>query len=189
MRVLIACEYSGITRDAFARKGHYSVSCDLLDTESLYHDENTHHYVGDIRDLIYEYDWDIMIAFPPCTDICVSGARWFPQKIADGSQQIAIDFFMEMINAPIPKICVENPVGIMSTLYRTPDQYIHPWQFGHGETKKTCLWLKNLPLLEPTNIVEGRENKIWKMGPSPTRGKERSKSYTGIALAMAEQWG
>ena len=105
MRVLIACEYSGITRDAFARKGHYSVSCDLLDTESLYHDENTHHYVGDIRDLIYEYDWDIMIAFPPCTDICVSGARWFPQKIADGSQQIAIDFFMEMINAPIPKIC------------------------------------------------------------------------------------
>jgi hypothetical protein len=189
MKILIACEYSGIVRDAFARKGHYAISCDLLDTESTFASERAGHYTGDIYDILDKCPWDMMIAFPPCTHLAVSGARWFPEKRADGRQQKAIEFFMEMVNAPIDKICIENPIGIMSTEYRKPDQIIQPWQFGHGETKKTCLWLKNLPLLQPTNIVEGRENRIWKMGPSPTRGKERSKSYTGIARAMADQWG
>lgn len=188
MNVLIACEYSGIVRDAFARMGHYTVSCDLLDTESDYCSERAGHYTGDVRDIM-DRGWDMLIAFPPCTHLAVSGARWFPEKIADGRQQEAIDFFMEMVNAPVEKIAIENPVGIMSSNYRKPDQYIHPWQFGHGETKKTCLWLKNLRPLLPSCIVEGRENRIWKMGPSDTRGKERSKSYPGIAQAMAFQWG
>jgi len=188
MNVLVACEYSGIVRDAFARAGHYTVSADLIDTESYFCSGRAGHYTGDVRDIM-DRGWDMLIAFPPCTHLAVSGARWFPEKIADGRQQEAIDFFMEMVNAPIDKICIENPIGIMSTKYRTPDQYIHPWQFGHGETKKTCLWLKNLPLLQPSNIVEGRENRIWRMGPSPTRGKERSKSYPGIAQAMAFQLG
>ena len=129
-----------------------------------------------------------MIAFPPCTHLAVSGARWFPQKRADGRQQEAIDFFMAMVNAPIPRIAIENPVGIMSTEYRTPDQYIQPWEHGHGETKKTCLWLKDLPPLEPTNIVPGRADRIHKMGPSPDRSQKRSVTYAGIADAMAAQW-
>jgi len=129
-----------------------------------------------------------MIAFPPCTHLASSGARWFPEKRADGRQQEAIDFFMEMVNAPIPRIAIENPVGIMSTEYRTPDQYIQPWEYGHGETKKTCLWLKGLPPLEPTNIVPGRADRIHKMGPSPDRSQKRSVTYAGIADAMAAQW-
>lgn len=188
MNVLVACEYSGTVRDAFARNGHYAISADLLDTESDFCSELAGHYQGDVFDVV-DLGWDMMIAFPPCTHLAVSGARWFPQKRADGRQQEAIDFFMKVVNAPIPHIAIENPVGIMSTEYRTPDQYVQPWEYGHGETKKTCLWLKNLPLLKPTEIVEGRENRIWKMGPSPTRGKERSKSYPGIAQAMADQWG
>lgn len=130
----------------------------------------------------------MIIAFPPCTDLAVSGARWFAEKQADGRQQLAINFFMRFANANCEKIAIENPVGIMSSHYRKPDQIIQPWQFGHGETKKTCLWLKNLPLLEPTNIVEGREQRIWRMAPSEDRSKLRSKTFPGIAKAMAEQW-
>jgi len=130
----------------------------------------------------------MMLAFPPCTDLAVSGARHFERKRLDGSQQRSIDFFMNLANAPIPKIAIENPIGIMSSLYRKPDQIIQPWQFGHGETKATCLWLKNLPKLISTNIVEGREQRIWKLPPSKDRAKIRSKTYPGIAEAMAEQW-
>ena len=130
----------------------------------------------------------MMIAFPPCTHLASSGARWFAEKRADGRQQAAQQFFMALIKAPIAKIAVENPVGIMSTHYRKPDQIIQPWQFGHGETKATCLWLKNLQLLTPTNIVSGRDQRIWRMPPGPDRAKERSKTYEGVAKAMASQW-
>jgi hypothetical protein len=131
----------------------------------------------------------MMIAFPPCTDLAVSGARWFKEKRESGEQQRSIAFFMSIVNANIPKIAIENPIGIMSTLYRKPDQIIQPWMFGHGETKATCLWLYNLPELIPTNVVSGREQKVWKMPPSEDRQKLRSKTYTGIAAAMAGQWG
>lgn len=183
MKVLIACEFSGIVRDAFTAKGHKAVSCDLLPT-----DAKGYHYTGDIFQCLafHHYDFDLMIAFPPCTHLCVSGARWFKDKVTE--QKEAIDFFMCLVNAPIKRIAIENPIGIMSTKYRKPDQIIQPWQFGHGETKATCLWLKNLPLLQPTNIVEGREGKVWKMPPSADRWKLRSKTYEGIAQAMAEQW-
>jgi hypothetical protein len=130
----------------------------------------------------------MIIAFPPCTHLASSGARWFKEKQADGRQQQGIDFFMSFVTANSPKIAIENPIGIMSTYYRKPDQIIQPWQFGHGETKATCLWLKNLPLLEPTNIVEGREQRIWRMGPSPDRARLRGRTYSGIATAMALQW-
>jgi hypothetical protein len=136
-----------------------------------------------------QYNWDLMLAFPPCTHLACSGARYFAEKRADGRQQQGIDFFMEMINADIPKIAVENPVGIMSTVYRKPDQIIQPWQFGHGETKSTCLWLKGLPKLTPSNVVDGREQRIWRLPPTDDRAKLRSKTYQGIAEAMAEQWG
>ena len=182
MKVLIACEYSGIVREAFAKKGHDAMSCDLLPAEIP-----GNHYQGDIRDVLYD-GWDLMIGHPPCDHLAVSGARWFKEKRADGRQQAAIEFFMMLANAPIEKIALENPVSIMSTQYRRPDQIIQPWMFGHGETKATCLWLKNLPLLQPTNIVEGREQRIWKMGPSEHRWKERSRTFTGIARAFAEQW-
>jgi hypothetical protein len=180
MRVLIACEYSGIEREALKAMGHQAVSCDLLDTEIP-----GDHYKGDVRDILSD-GWDMMIAHPPCTDLAVSGARWFREK--EREQQEAIKFFMELVNAPIPKIAVENPIGIMSSIYREPDQIIQPWQFGHGETKATCLWLKNLPRLLPTNIVSGREHRIHEMPPGPDRWKERSRSYPGIAQAMAGQW-
>ena len=135
------------------------------------------------------YEWDMIIAFPPCTHLAVSGARWFEEKRKDGRQQEAIYLFMHLAFAQCPRIAIENPVGIMSTVWRKPDQIIQPWQFGHGETKATCLWLRGLPLLQPTNIVEGREQRIWKMPPGKDRGKLRSKTYQGIADAMAEQWG
>ena len=183
MKVLIACEYSGIVREAFAKKGHDAMSCDLLPAEIP-----GNHYQGDIRDVLYD-GWDLMIGHPPCDHLAVSGARWFKEKRADGRQQAAIEFFMMLANAPIEKIALENPVSIMSTQYRKPDQIIQPWMFGHGETKATCLWLKNLPLLQPTNIVEGREQRIWKMGPSEHRWKERSRTFTGISEEMANQWG
>lgn len=136
--------------------------------------------------------YDMVIAFPPCTDLAVSGARWFPEKRADGRQKKSIDFFMQFVtyaNALDVMLCIENPIGIMSSEYRKPDQIIQPWQFGHGETKATCLWLRNLPLLKPTKIVSGREQRIWKMPPSEDRAKQRSKTYPGIAKAMAKQWG
>ncbi len=183
MKILVACEFSGIVRDSFIKKGHDAISCDLLPSE-----KKGPHYTGDIRNIINDY-WDMMIAFPPCTDIAVSGARWFWYKKQDGRQQMAIDFFMMLANSNIEQICIENPVGIMSTEWRKPDQIIHPWQFGHGEVKKTCLWLKGLPLLKPGKIVDGREPRIWKMPPSKNRGKLRSVFYQGIANAMANQWG
>ncbi len=182
MRVLIACEFSGIVREAFKVKGHYAMSCDLLPTEIP-----GNHYQGDIRDLLLPSQWDLMIAHPPCTHLAVSGARWFQNKQKE--QKEALDFVRLLLNAPINKICLENPVSIISTHIKKPSQVIHPYWFGHGETKTTCLWLKNLPLLKPTDIVNGRENRIHKMPPSKDRWKNRSRTFTGIAEAMADQWG
>jgi hypothetical protein len=184
MKVLIACEYSGVVRDAFIAQGHDAMSCDLLPT-----DVDGPHYQGDVRDVI-DYPWDLMIAHPPCTDLSVSGARHFAEKKKDGRQQASASFFMWLVRQEqIPRIAIENPVCIMSSLYRKPDQIIQPWMFGHGETKATCLWLKGLPLLVPTNIVDGRDDRIHKMPPSADRWKLRSTTYLGIASAMAEQWG
>ena len=183
MRILIACEFSGIVRDAFIKKGHDAISCDLLPTE-----KPGLHYQGDVFDIIND-GWDMTIAHPPCAHLAISGARWFKEKIADGRQEQGIDFFMALINAPCRKIAVENPIGIMSTKYRKPDQIIQPWQFGHGETKATCLWLKNLPLLKSTKIMEERIQRIWRMPPTKDRAKLRSITFTGIAQAMADQWG
>lgn len=184
MRVLVACEYSGVVRDAFIRGGHEAMSCDLLPT-----DAPGPHYQGDVFDVI-DYPWDLMIAHPPCTDLSVSGAHHFAAKRMIGRQQSGASFFMALVrrSAHIPMVGIENPICVMSSLYRKPDQIIHPWQFGHGETKATCLWLKGLPKLKPTNIVEGRENRIHRMPPSPDRWKERSKTFSGVAEAMAIQW-
>ena len=181
MKVLIACEYSGTVRDAFSALGHYAVSCDLLPTE-----KPGEHYQGDVMDIIND-GWDIMIAHPPCTHLAVSGARWFKDKQEEQAQ--ALLFVQALMNAPIEKIAIENPVSIISSRIRKPEQVIQPWMFGHGETKATCLWLKNLPKLFPTNIVDGRENRIHKMPQSKNRWKERSRTYEGIATAMAMQWG
>lgn len=183
MKVLIACEYSGIVRNAFLALGHDAMSCDLLETETP-----GPHYQGDVKDVL-NYPWDMMIAHPPCTHLSVSGARHFEAKKMDGRQQSAVSFFMMLAKVDIPKIAIENPVCIMSSLWRKPDQTIQPWQFGHGETKATCLWLKGLTPLIPTNIVEGREQRIHKMPPGENRWKERSRTFTGIADAMANQWG
>ncbi len=181
MKVLVACEYSGTVRDAFLAAGHIALSCDLLPS-----DAPGPHLQGDVREVL-EMGWDLMIAHPPCTHLAVSGARWFHLKQQE--QQEALRFVRMLLEAPIPRIALENPVSIISSRIRKPDQTIQPWQFGHGETKATCLWLKNLPPLEPTNIVDGREARIHRMPPSPTRWKERSKTYQGIADAMAQQWG
>jgi hypothetical protein len=180
-RVLVACEYSGVVRDAFLRSGHDALSCDLLPTET----PGAHHQ-GDVRDVLHD-GWDLMIAHPPCTHLAVSGARWFKDKLAEQAE--ALDFVRLLLDAPIPRIALENPISIVSSRIRKPDQIIQPWQYGHGETKATCLWLKNLPKLTPTNIVEGREARVHKMPPSPDRWKERSRTYKGIAAAMAAQWG
>lgn len=181
MKILIACERSGVVREAFTRLGHEALSVDLEPS-----DLPGNHYQGSILDVI-EQDWDMMIAFPPCTHLCVSGARWFKNKKQE--QKEAIMFFLRLAYCHIPKIAIENPIGIMSTAYRKPDQIIQPWQFGHGETKATCLWIKGLPLLKPTNIVQGREARIHKMAPSKDRSYQRAKTYQGIADAMADQWG
>lgn len=183
MKILIACEYSGTVRDAFLALGHDSMSCDLLPT-----DQPGPHYQGDVFDIIGD-GWDMMIAHPPCTHLSVSGARHFAAKRADGRQQESIEFFMRLAQSDIPRMAIENPVCIMSSHWRKPDQIIQPWQFGHGETKATCLWLKRLPKLRPTNVVDGREDRIHKMPPSADRWKLRSKTYSGIAAAMAQQWG
>lgn len=183
MRVLVGCEYSGAVRDAFIARGHDAMSCDLLPTDSP-----GPHYQGDLRDVLDEH-WDIGIFHPPCTHLSVSGARHFAAKRADGRQQEAIEFFLMCARANIKRIAIENPVCIMSSIWRPPDQIIQPWQFGHGETKATCLWLKNLPDLVPTSVVEGREQRIWKMPPSEDRWKLRSATYQGVAEAMADQWG
>lgn len=183
MKVLIACEFSGIVREAFKAKGHDAWSCDLLDTEIP-----GQHIKGDVLDCLqkYNYDFEIMIAHPPCTHLAVSGARWFKDKKQE--QEAALMFVKQLMNQPIKKICIENPISIISSRIRKPDQIIQPWQFGHGETKATCLWLKNLPKLTPTNIVDGREARIHKMAPGPDRWKERSRTMPGIAQAMADQW-
>ena len=183
MRVLVACEYSGAVREAFRARGHDALSCDLLPS-----DVPGPHYQGPVEDIICE-GWDMMLAFPPCTHLAISGARWFKEKRADGRQQEALSFVKMLMDAPIDRIAIENPVSIISSHIRKPDQTIQPWQFGHGETKRTCLWLKGLPKLVPTNIVEGRETRVWKMGETKDRWRKRSKTYTGIAQAMADQWG
>lgn len=196
MKVLVACEFSGTVRDAFIKAGHDAMSCDLEPTDS-----SGPHYQGDMFDIIND-GWDLMIAHPPCTHLAVSGARHFEKKRADGRQQQGIDFFMKVINAPIPKIAVENPIGIMSSLYRKPDQIIQPWEYGHKTTKATCLWLKDLPLLKPTNIVDkgeyvvfpsGKRMSKWYADSSKNTPKERerirNKTFQGIADAMAAQWG
>ena len=196
MKILIACEFSGTVRDAFAKLGHDAWSCDLEPSETP-----GQHYQGDVMDIIAD-GWDLMIAHPPCTHLAVSGARHFEQKRKDGRQQQGIDFFMQIINAPIARMAVENPVGIMSTMYRKPDQIIQPWEYGHEATKSTCLWLKGLPLLKPTNIVSkgefvtfpsGKRMSKWYADSSKNspkqREKVRNKTFQGIADAMAEQWG
>lgn len=183
MRILIACEFSGTVRDAFSKVGHDAWSCDLLPT-----DKPGQHYQGDIFEFIHsQLGFDMMIAHPPCTHLAVSGARWFKEKQKEQTE--ALLFVEKLCAVNIPMVCIENPISILSSRWRKPDQIIQPWQFGHGETKATCLWLKGLPKLEPTNIVEGRENRIHRMPPSPERWKERSKTYQGIADAMAQQWG
>lgn len=183
LQVLVACEYSGRVREAFAKRGWEAWSCDLLESET-----EGNHYQGPVEDLICE-NWNLMICHPPCTHLAVSGAKHFAEKIASGEQQQALDFVRMLLDAPIEHIALENPVSIISTKIRKASQYVQPWQFGHGETKKTGFWLKNLPLLQPTNIVEGREAKVHRMPPGPNRWKERSRTYQGIADAMANQWG
>ena len=186
MKVLVACEESQTVCLAFRQRGHEAFSCDIQPCSGG-HPE--FHIQDDVFQRIYDKRWDIILAFPPCTHLASSGARWFHEKRKDGRQQQAIEFFLKFTQLECEKVAIENPVGIMSRLYRKPDQYIHPWQFGHGETKKTCLWLKGLPALCPTNIVPGRENRIYKMPPSKDRSKLRSKTFQGIADAMADQWG
>lgn len=182
MRILVACEFSGVVRQAFAARGHDAWSCDLLPSELP-----GQHLIGDVVPLLSVAKWDLLIAHPPCTHLAVSGARWFETKQVE--QRKAIWFFLELARCDIPKICIENPVCIMSTIWRKPDQIIQPWQFGHGEVKATCLWLKGLPPLKPTEIVSGRTPRVHFASPGPERWKERSRTLLGIAKAMAEQWG
>lgn len=181
MKVLVACEYSGRVRDAFIRRGHDALSCDLLPTDSP-----GPHYQGDVRDVL-DAGWDLMIAHPPCTHLSVSGARWFKDKLTEQAE--ALGFVRLLLAAPVARIALENPISIISSHIRKPDQIIQPWQFGHGETKATCLWLKGLPKLVPTDVVDGREAKVHRMPPGPDRWKLRSTTYQGIADAMAAQWG
>lgn len=183
MRVLVACEYSATVRDAFIRTGHDAMSCDLLPTEV----PGPHHQ-GCVEDVLTD-GWNLMIAHPPCTHLAISGCRWFAEKFADGRVDAALNFVRLLMNAPIDRWCIENPVSLISSHIRKPDQIIQPWEYGHGETKATCLWLQNLPRLKPTNCVEGREERVHKMPPSPDRWKERSRTFPGIAQAMADQWG
>ena len=184
VRALIGCEFSGVVRRALRARGVDAWSCDLLPAA----DGSPHHIQGDVLEQL-DGGWDIAIFHPPCTHLAVSGARHFAAKRASGVQQEALDFVRALMDAPIPRICVENPISIISSQIRKPDQIIQPWQFGHGETKATCLWLKNLPALTPTNIVDGREARIHKMPPSADRWKKRSVTFEGIADAFASQWG
>ena len=182
MRVLVACEFSGRVRDAFRKRGHHAWSCDLLPSEG----DAAFHLIGNVLDYLNN-GWDLMVAHPPCTHLASSGARWFKAKQAEQAE--ALNFVRRLLDAPINRIALENPVSIISSRIRKPDQIIQPWQFGHGETKATCLWLKNLPLLTATNIVDGRNHSVWKEPPGPDRWKNRSRTFLGIAEAMAEQWG
>ena len=183
MRVLIACEYSGRVRDAFRRRGHDAMSCDLLPTEV-----DGPHYQGPVEDVLDD-GWDLMVAHPPCTHLAVSGSRHFEQKIADGTQAAALDFVRLLMDAPIDRWCIENPVSVISSAIRPPDQIIQPWEYGHGEVKATCLWLKNLPRLRQSNCVLGRAERVHRMPPGPDRWKERSRTFAGVAEAMGDQWG
>jgi site-specific DNA-cytosine methylase len=190
MKVLIACEFSGVVRRAFRALGHDAWSCDLLPAEDMPDGgfpDDVYHIQGDALEAADSDYWDIMIAHPPCTHLSVSGARWFKDKQLE--QEAALDFVWQLMEVPIPHIAIENPISIISSRLRKPDQIIQPWQFGHGETKATCLWLKNLPKLVPTDVVEGREARVHKMPPGPDRWKDRSRTFDGIAKAMAEQWG
>lgn len=182
---LIGGEYSGQIRDALLARGVKALSCDLLDTEVP-----GPHYRGDLFDVI-DYPWDLAIFHPSCTDLAVSGARHFAAKWADGRQAASVAFFMRVArrSSHIPRVAIENPVSIISSLWRKPDCIVQPWQHGHGETKATCWWLKGLPPLVPSNVVEGRADRIHKMPPSPDRWKERSRTLPGVAKAIAEQWG
>lgn len=182
MKVLVACEFSGVVRDEFIRKGHEAVSCDLLPSES----NAGPHIRGDVRDILGD-GWDLMIAHPPCRHLAVSGARWFKGKQIEQAE--ALTFVRALLDAPIDRIALENPISIISSQICKPSQIIHPWMFGHGETKATCLWLKNLPMLRPTNIVAGRVHRVHRVPPSPDRWKIRSRTFQGIATAMADQWG
>jgi len=189
MRVLVACKFSGVVRDAFTAAGHYAVSCDLLPSDSP-----GRHFQGDVGSLLND-QWDLMIAHPPCTFLTVAANKWmkpeyaerFPNRARD--RELAVEFFMTLYEAPIKRVAVENPIGIMSSRFRKPDQIAHPWMFGHGETKATCLWLRNLPPLFPTDIVQGREQRLHRLPPSKDRWKLRSTTFAGVAAAMAEQWG
>lgn len=190
MKILVACEYSGVVREAFSKQGHDAWSCDLLDT-----DIPGQHIKGDVLEVLNQ-GWDMMIAHPPCTDLAVSGAAWFKEKIADGRQKKALDFVRALMDAPIRHIAIENPVSVISTYIRKPDQIIQPYMFGHMEQKKTCLWLKNLPLLTETNNVyeemmklpKNKRERLHYLPPGKERWKERSKTFQGIADAIAEQW-
>lgn len=183
MNVLVACEFSGAVRDAFTARGHEAASCDLLPSETP-----GWHFQRDIREVIsYSWKWDLMIAHPPCTHLAVSGARWFKEKQKEQAE--SLEFVRLLMSMDIPHICIENPISIISSRIRKPDQIIQPWMFGHGETKSTCLWLKGLPKLQPTEIVSGREARVHRMPPGPDRWRERSRTFAGIAKAMAEQWG
>lgn len=186
LRILIACEESQVVCKAFRAKGHEAYSCDRIECSG---ERPEWHIQEDVFEHLKYNSYDIIIWFVPCTDLAVSGARWFKIKQADGRQQKSISMFLKAANYSCDKMAIENPIGIMSTHYRKPDQIIQPWQFGHGETKATCLWLKGLPMLKPTEIVDGREQRIWKMAPSENRAKLRSKTFPGIAKAMADQWG
>jgi site-specific DNA-cytosine methylase len=181
VRVLVACEFSGIVRDAFIEAGHEAMSCDLLPSE-----RPGPHYQGDVRDLDLAA-FDLMVAHPPCTHLAVSGARWFAEKREEQAE--ALEFVRFLLDAPVPRIALENPVSVISSHIRKPDQIVQPWMFGHGETKATCWWLKGLPLLQPTNIVPERVGRVWREAPSPDRWKKRSRTMPGMAQAMAQQWG
>jgi site-specific DNA-cytosine methylase len=194
MKVLVACEFSGVVRDAFTARGHDAMSCDLLPSETP-----GEHYQGDVRDVL-DKGWDLMVAHPPCTDLAVSGARHFAAKRADGRQQRALDFVWDLLSADIPRIALENPVSIISSEIRKPDQIVHPWWFGHPETKATCLWLKGLPKLLPfaiwqetkaemLSLPKSQRNRVHYMSPGPDRWKLRSTTFQGLADAMASQWG
>lgn len=185
MRVLVACEFSGVVRRAFERRGHRVTSCDLSPAEDRAHN----HVEGDVLEVlrVRGASFDLMIAHPPCTHLAVSGSRWFKDKAKEQAE--ALDFVRALMAAPIARIAIENPISVISSKIRKPDQIIQPWQFGHGETKATCFWLKGLPKLTPTHIVDGREARVHRMPPGPNRWRERSRTYAGIAEAMADQWG
>ena len=182
MRVLVACEYSGRVRDAFRSHGHDAWSCDLLECEA----DPQWHYQCPVEELLND-GWDLMVAHPPCTHLAVSGSRHFHRKRREQAE--ALDFVRLLMSASISRWCIENPVSVISSAIRPPDQIIQPWEHGHGETKATCLWLENLPKLVPSNCVDGREPKVHMMPPGPDRWKERSRTYLGVAAAMGEQWG